>query len=261
MTECREEKMKQPVAFFATVAAAALLSYSTPALTQQAAATASVPANIAGAIADANRPQTDKDLDAQRKPAEMLTFAGVKAGDKVLEFVPGRGYVTRLLAKAVGTAGHVYGANLPTFNEAFRTGVDPIIASPAYGNVSKVEQPFIEIRAPEPVDVAWISENYHDFKNMGQFSTDTNAMDRAVFAALKPGGTYVVTDYIAAAGSGTRDTQSLHRIDPEVIKREVTAAGFMLEAESNALVNASDDLAVRSKQGSSQVMFRFRKPR
>jgi predicted methyltransferase len=253
--------MKQPVAFFATVAVAALLSNSTPALTQQSATTASVPANIAGAIADTNRPQTDKDLDAQRKPAEMLTFAGVKAGDKVLEFVPGRGYVTRLLAKAVGTAGHVYGANLPTFNETFRTGVDPIIASPAYGNVSKVEQSFSEIRAPEPVDVAWISENYHDFKNMGQFSTDTNAMDRAVFAALKPGGTYVVTDYIAAAGSGTRDTQSLHRIDPEVIKREVTAAGFMLEAESNALVNASDDLAVRSKQGSSQVMFRFRKPR
>jgi predicted methyltransferase len=68
--------MKQPVAFFATVAAAALLSYSTPALTQQAATTASVPANISGAIADTNRPQTDKDLDARRKPAEMLTFAG-----------------------------------------------------------------------------------------------------------------------------------------------------------------------------------------
>src|ERR1700685_4054254 len=129
MTECREKKMKQPVAFLATVAAAALLSYATPAppaLTQQAATIASVPANIAGAIADTNRPQTDKDLDAQRKPAEMLTFAGVKPGDKVLEFVPGRGYVTRLLAKAVGTAGHVYAANLPTFNEAFRTGVDPI---------------------------------------------------------------------------------------------------------------------------------------
>ena len=121
--------------------------------------------------------------------------------------------------------------------------------------------PFSEIRAPEPVDVAWISENYHDFKNMGQFSTDTNAMDKAVFAALKPGGTFIITDYVAAAGSGTRDTQSLHRIDPEVIKREVTAAGFMLEAESNALMNPSDDLSVRSKQGSSQVMFRFRKPR
>jgi hypothetical protein len=133
--------MKEPVAFFATTAAAVLLAYATPALTQQAA-------NIAGAIADTNRPPTDKDLDAQRKPAEMLTFAGLKPGDKVLEFVPGRGYVTRLLAKAVGATGHVYIANLPTFNEALKTGVDPIIASPAYGNVSKIEQPFNEIRTP-----------------------------------------------------------------------------------------------------------------
>jgi len=76
-----------------------------------------------------------------------------------------------------------------------------------------------------------------------------------------PGGTYLITDYVAAAGSGTRETQSLHRIDPEVIKREVTAAGFMLEAEGNALMNPSDDLAVRSRQGTSQVMLRFRKTR
>jgi predicted methyltransferase len=258
--------MKELIAFFATVAAALLLSYSTPALTQEAATTAptlgaSVPANISAAIADTNRPQADVDLDARRRPVEMVTFAGVKPGDKVLEFVPGRGYVTRLLAKAVGIAGHVYAANLPTFNENLKTGVDPIIASPAYGNVSKIEQPFAEIRAPEPLDVAWISENYHDFKNMGMFNTDTNAMDRAVFAALKPGATFIITDYVAAAGSGTRDTQSLHRIDPEVIKREVTAAGFILEAESNALMNPTDDLTVRSRQGASQVMLRFRKPR
>jgi predicted methyltransferase len=258
--------VKEVIAFFATVAAAWLLAYSTPALTEEAATNApvlgaSVPANITGAIADTNRPQADVDLDARRKPAEMLTFAGVKPGDKVLEFVPGRGYVTRLLAKAVGRGGHVYAANLPTFNENLKTGVDPIIASPAYGNVSKIEQPFAEIRAPEPLDVAWVSENYHDFKNMGMFNTDTSAMDRAVFAALKPGGTFIISDYVAAAGSGTRDTQSLHRIDPEVIKREVTAAGFMLEAESNALVNPTDDLTVRSRQGASQVMLRFRKPR
>jgi predicted methyltransferase len=93
------------------------------------------------------------------------------------------------------------------------------------------------------------------------FSTDTNAMDRAVFAALKPGGTYIITDYVAAPGSGTRDTQSLHRIDPEVIKREVTAAGFTLAGESNALMNPSDNLAARSSQGASQVVLRFRKPR
>ena len=77
----------------------------------------------------------------------------------------------------------------------------------------------------------------------------------------KPGGTYFITDYIAAAGSGTRDTQSLHRIDPEVIKREVTEAGFMLEAEGNALMNPTDNFAERSRQGASQLMLRFRKPR
>jgi predicted methyltransferase len=266
MAERREENMKQLNVLFATVAAALLLSCPTSAFTGEATATrpaaaASAPANIAGAIADTNRPQGDRDLDAARKPAEMLVFAGIKPGDKVLEFVPGRGYVTRLLAKAVGPAGHVYSANLPSFNENLKTGVDPIIASPAYGNVSKIEQPFGEIRAPEPVDVAWVSENYHDFKNMGMFNTDANAMNRAVFAALKPGGTYMINDYVATAGSGTRDTQSLHRIDPEVIKREVTAAGFTLEAEGDALLNPSDDLTMRSRQGSSQVMFRFRKPR
>src|SRR5215472_4882600 len=164
--------MKEFIAFFAAIAAALLLFSSTPASTQQAATPApapgaSVPANIAGAIADTNRPQTDVDLDARRKPAEMLSFAGVKPGDKVLEFVPGRGYVTRLLAKAVGGAGHVYAANQPTFNENLKTGVDPFIASPAYGNVSKIEQPFAQIGVPEPLDMAWISENYHDFKNMG----------------------------------------------------------------------------------------------
>ena len=87
---------------------------------------------------------------------------------------------------------------------------------------------FAELKAPEPVDVVWTSENYHDFKNMGMFNTDTNAMNRAVFAALKPGGRYIVTDYVAVAGSGARDTQMLHRIDPALIRSEVTAAGFTM---------------------------------
>lgn len=256
--------MNERIAALAAVAATLLLSNSMPAFAGEAATgapDAAVSAAIAGAVADASRPQANVALDARRKPAEMLTFAGIKPGDKVLELVPGQGYMTRLLAKTVGPTGHVYAANLPTFNENFKTGVDPIIASPAYGNVSKIEQPFGELRVSVPLDAVWTSENYHDFKNMGMFSTDTNAMDRAVFAALKPGGTYIVTDYVAAAGSGARDTQSLHRIDPEVIKREVTAAGFTLEAEGNALMNPSDNLAARSSQGASQVMLRFRKPR
>ena len=76
---------------------------------------------------------------------------------------------------------------------------------------------------------------------------------------LKPGGLYVITDYVSAAGKGKAETQSLHRIDPAVIKAEVTAAGFVLDSESNAMMNPMDDLTKRSGQGSSQIMLKFRK--
>ena len=237
-------------------AAAVLLMSTAPVFAAQA-----VPAEVSAAIADASRPQADKDRDAARHPAELLTFIGAKRGDKISELVPGGGYVTRLLAKTVGPTGHIYATNLPTLNERFKTGVNPIIADSSYGNVSVVEQPFGELKFSEPLDIVFTSENYHDFQNMGMFKTDTSALDRSAFAALKPGGLYVITDYAAAAGTGMRDTQTLHRIDPAVIKQEVTAAGFMLEGESNAMMNPSDDLTKRSGQGSSQVMLKFRKPR
>jgi predicted methyltransferase len=220
-----------------------------------------VPTEVSASIADASRPQADKDRDAARKPAELLTFVGAKRGDKVSELVPGGGYVTRLLAKMVGPTGHIYATNMPTLNERFKTGVNPIIADPSYGNVSVVESPLATMKFPEPLDIVFTSENYHDFQNMGMFLTDTAALDKAAFAALKPGGLYVITDYVAAAGTGKTQTQSLHRIDPAVIKQEVTAAGFMLVEESNAMMNPADDLTKRSGQGSSQIMLKFRKPR
>ena len=236
--------------------AACLLMSSAPVLAAQA-----VPAEVSASIADASRPQADKDRDAARHPAELLTFIGAKRGDKIGELVPGGGYVTRLLAKVVGPTGHVYATNLPTLNERFKTGVNPIIADASYGNVSVVELPFGELKYSEPVDIVFTSENYHDFQNMGMFQTDTGALDKAAFAALKPGGLFVVTDYVSAAGKGKTETQSLHRIDPAVIKAEATAAGFMLESESNAMMNPMDDLTKRSGQGSSQIMLKFRKPR
>jgi hypothetical protein len=105
----------------------------------------------------------------------------------------------------------------------------------------------------------WISENYHDFKNMGMFSTDTPWTEP--FLPLSNPEGFMSSAIMSQRLDRGRDTQSLHRIDPEVIKREVTAAGFLLEAESNALINSSDDLTMRSRQGASQVMLRFRKPR
>jgi predicted methyltransferase len=110
------------------------------------------------------------------------------------------------------------------------------------------------------VDAVFTAQNYHDFKNMGQFNADTNAMNRAVFAALKPGGLYVIIDHNAAPGSGTRDTGTLHRIDPAAVKAEVLAAGFVLDLESDALKNPNDPHTGRVDDKTDKMFFRFKKP-
>src|SRR5688572_15553491 len=215
---------------------------------------------VTAAVNDPARPQADKDRDAMRRPAAMLAASGIKGGDKVIELAPGGGYVTRLLSKLVGPTGKVYAANLPTFNEKMKSGPLNVTGNPTYNNVAIIEMPYSELKAPEPVDVVWTSENYHDFKNMGQFRTDTNAMNRAVLAALKPGGRYIVTDFTTQPGQGLTQTQMLHRIDPEIIRMEVLAAGFMLERTSDALAHPEDPKTARQDQNSDQVYFIFRKP-
>jgi predicted methyltransferase len=247
--------MKNRLALAASVAGLLVTSYAV-----SFGAQAVSPA-VQAAVADTNRPKADTDRDAARRPADMLTASGVKAGDKVVELSPGGGYMTRLFSKLAGPSGHVYAANLPTFNERYAAGPIAVSKEAGYTNVSVVTQPYEMLKLPEPVDVVWTSENYHDFQNAGMFKTDTAAMDKAIFAALKPGGLFVVTDYVGEAGSGKRDTQALHRIDPAVIKQEVQAAGFVLDSESNVLANPSDDHKGRSAQGADQVFYKFRKPR
>jgi len=234
------------------------------------AAEIKVPKAIAAAVADPARPDADKQRDELRKPAEVIAFAGMKSGEKVADFLPGRGYFTRIFAKVVGPKGHVY-AVLPeailTQRPTMADGVKAIAADPAYANVSVQPTPLPNFTAPEPLDLVWTSLNYHDLKNpMGGATLDTVAMDKAIFAALKPGGTFIVIDHAAAPGSGARDTGTLHRIDPAVVKEEVTAAGFELVAESDVLKNPADDHTakvfdadIRGK--TDQFIFKFRKPK
>ena len=228
----------------------------------------SLPAYITAAVNDAGRPDADKARDADRKPGQTLAFAGIKPGEKVADFLPGGGYFTRLFAKAVGPKGHVY-ACLPDEVLALRAtaadGLKALAAAPGYANVSVVQAPAGEFKASEPLALVWTSQNYHDLHNKN-FGVDVAAFNKAVFAALKPGGFYIVLDHVAAADAPADVTETLHRIDPEVVKREVAAAGFKFEGASEVLKNSADDHgakvfdpAIRGK--TDQFILKFRKPK
>ena len=153
---------------------------------------AKVPDYIAAAVADAARPEADKQRDANRKPAETLEFTGVKPGDQIAELLPGGGYFTRLFSKIVGTGGHIYAlvpapsANAPADMPDFAARVKAIAADPNYSNVSVVVEPFGQLKVPAPVDLVWTSQNYHDLHNLP--GLDVGVFNQLVFDALKPGG-------------------------------------------------------------------------
>ena len=238
-------------------------------LTATCAGAASIPDNIAAAVADSNRPDADKQRDANRKPAETLAFTGVKPGAQIAELLPGGGYFTRLFSKAVGSSGHVYAlvpaplANAPADVPDFAARVKAIAADPNYANVSVVVEPFSQLAVPAPVDLVWTSQNYHDLHNFP--GLDVGVFNKMVFDDLKPGGIYLVLDHTAEPGSGARDTKTLHRIDPETVKKEVLAAGFVLVGSSDLLHQPSDgrtvkvfDPAIRGR--TDQFILKFRKP-
>ncbi len=155
---------------------------------------------IAKALADPARPVDNKAADALRKPAETLAFSGVKPGMVVGEFYPGGGYFTRLLSDVVGPTGHVYGIE----NDRWKGAVEAnkaLLAEGKWNNVSMDVQPFGTVKFPKPLDIAWITQNYHDLKIAKYGTVDTLAFDRAVFAALKPGGTFFILDHQGAPGS------------------------------------------------------------
>jgi predicted methyltransferase len=204
------------------------------------AASPNLKAVIDHAVADSARPADNKQADALRKPAETLAFAGVRPGMIVGEFYPGGGYFTRMLSDVVGPTGHVYGIE----NDKWKGAVDAdkaLLAEGKWNNVSIDVQPFGTVNFPRPIDVAWVTQNYHDLKIAKYGKVDTLAFDRAVYRALKPGGIFFILDHQGAPGLTDADIEKLHRINRDVVVKEVTSAGFKLAAEGNFLRRPSDD--------------------
>jgi len=253
------------------IAAAAAVALSACGQQQAAAPPAPVEvtadaANIVAALADPRRPATDVERDAMRYPAETLAFAQIEPGDRVADIFPGGGYWTRLFAVAVGDEGRVY----PTIRPDGVAGEyeTPVLAVAAqYPNAVMARTPYDALAFPEPLDVIFTAQNYHDMAITEYALGDRAAMNRAAFAALKPGGLYVVIDHTAVAGAPieTSGDAILHRIDPAIVRQEVEAAGFVFDGESQALRNPQDsrttnvfDPAIRGR--TDQFMLRFRKP-
>lgn len=226
----------------------------------------------AAAVADTTRPAKDVEKDASRKPADMVAFAMVKPGDKVMDVWPGGGYWSRIFSKVVGPNGQVF-AYVPAEITGFKS--DPLgvakamAAEPGLTNVKVFSDPIADQPGPEfqnTLDVVWTFENYHDLHDSFMGGADVDGFNKAIFLLLKPGGYYVIVDHAAPAGSGLKNTEDLHRIDPAALRAEVEKAGFVFDGESKVLANPADPRTAKvfdpSIRGNTdRFAYRFRKPK
>lgn len=214
---------------------------------------------ITAALSSTRRPAADHGQDEMRHPAETLALANIAPGQSVGEILPGGGYFTRLFSLAVGAHGHVYTIVRPHPSQYERPVAEDM------GNVTTVRADYDAFTFPQPVDVVFTARNYHDLKIASYVMGDTVGMDRAAFAALRPGGVYVIIDHSATPGYVENQQHPLHRIDQDLVRREVESVGFVYDGELQILRNPQDprtaniyDDAIRGH--TDQFAMRFRKP-
>ncbi|MEO8523789.1 MAG: hypothetical protein ABI460_03620 [Caldimonas sp.] len=252
-------------------AVAAALTLAVPALvasTSAAAADVLSPARVAEILASPERTDADRTNDVRRKPYEMLNFIAIRPGMVVLDLSAGGGYTSELLARATGPTGRVYAQVPPRVPRPSPAepegGAAPMAAAPTpasaaappavpavpaglaarakrLDNIVAVVQPFEDpvpaASASNGLDLVTLMFNYHDLGHMG---VDRARMNRAVFAALKPGGLYVIADHSGRPGTGISESGTLHRIDEAFLRQEVESAGFRSAGSGNFLRNPAD---------------------
>jgi predicted methyltransferase len=220
------------------------------------------------ALADPQRKAHADAADARRKPGPLIALAGVAPGDRVLDLIPGDGYWTRIFSKIVGPQGKVY-AVWPQAYARTATGnvgqLRKLSADKYYGNIVTEVQAGTTLTAPEPLDVVWTSQNFHDYPDEFMGKGDPAELARDAFRILKPGGTFMIIDHAARPGRGLADTDTLHRIEPAEVRKIVEAAGFRFAGESKVLDNPQDPLDIPvfdpSIRGhTSQFAYKFVKP-
>jgi len=215
-------------------------------------------AEIAAALANPARADQAGD-DARRQAAAVLDFSGVKPGWQVVDFSPGAGYWTRIFTNVVGAQGHVY-ALYPAWSAKYVGDNLTNLQARALPNVTVTMESDDNIAVPQPVDMVWTVQNYHDIPQ-GEIA----AFNASVFKALRKGGIYMVIDHADADFRGAADTNTLHRIDPLFVKNQVMGAGFQFVGESKVLRNKADDHKLKVfdpaiRGHTDQFVYKFRKP-
>jgi predicted methyltransferase len=234
----------------------------------QAAWSGQVPAELSAILSAPDRSEADRALDAGRKPAEMLAFAGITPGMKVAELGAGGGYTAEFLARAVGEKGTVYGQNSKRLLERFAEKPwSERLAKPVMKPVVRADREFDAPLPPEAknLDAVFMVLFYHDTVWL---KTDRAAMNRAILDALKPGGVFLVVDHSATQGHGLDDVQTLHRIEESVLVKELEQAGFRLDSSADFLRhpedardwNSSPTNAGERRGTSDRFVLRFVKP-
>lgn len=224
-------------------------------LTIGACATIETPQDYTFALGNPERPQNEKELDATRKPQQVLSFYGVKRGDKTADIWAARGYYTAILSQVVGPKGVVYSVNpssRPEFTDRWKKA--------GYENVKPIDGPFENTALPQDgsLDFVIIHLNYHDLAPEVR-----TAMNKRIFAALKKGGTYGVVDHSAKEGTGNEAVKTLHRIDKLLVIKEVTGSGFTLAKEGTMLRKPEDtrDFNVNKERNKDdRFVLAFQKP-
>jgi predicted methyltransferase len=207
----------------------------------------------------------------QSKLSELIQFSRVEAGSTVIDVYPGDGDWTRRFSDVVGPGGKVYSfvpGEVAHFKNDPVGSMQALAKEPGRENIEAVSADVVAIAdVTQPADVLWMHLFYHDLHTalIQAKGATAAAFNRAVYDRLKPGGFYVIVDHAAAAGTGTGDTQSLHRIDPASVRKEVEAAGFVLDAESTSLANDDDPHAIKVfdpsiKGETDRFAYRFIKP-
>jgi predicted methyltransferase len=207
----------------------------------------------------------------QAKQSELIRFARVETGATVIDVYPGGGDWTRLFSDVVGPEGRVY-SFVPAEVAHFKN--DPVglmrtlAKEPGRENVDAVSADLVALtEVTQPADVLWLHLFYHDLHTalIKDSGATADAFNRAVYERLRPGGCYVIVDHATAIGVGTSEAQSLHRIDPASVRKEVEAAGFVLEAASTMLANKDDPHSVKVfdpsiKGETDRFAYRFVRP-